>query len=139
MSAPPCKEPGNPFKFALRGLAVLLRTQRHARIHLAATLLAVVAGIYFDITAFEWCSIVSAIALVWVAEALNTALEFLADAAVPQRHELICRAKDVAAGAVLIAAATAVVVGLFIFTPAVVDEWETWRARIATRENGVPR
>lgn len=55
------------------------------------------------------------IAGVWVAEALNTAIEFLADAAVPQRHPLVGKAKDVAAGGVLIAAVNAVVVGVVVF------------------------
>ena len=65
----------------------------------------------------EWCAVLFAIALVWVAEALNTALERLTDLASPEFHPLAGKAKDMAAGAVLLAVAGAVLIGIVIFGP----------------------
>ena len=64
-----------------------------------------------------WALLVFAIALVWVSETLNTAIEFLADAAVPDPHSLIKHAKDVAAGAVLLASLAALAIGALVFLP----------------------
>ena len=105
------------FAHAFAGLRTFFATQRNARIHAVAAACAVALGLLADLTRPEWCAIVLAIAAVWVAEALNTALEFLADAAVPEFHPLVRKAKDVAAAAVLIAAAAAVVTGVLIFRP----------------------
>jgi len=87
---------------------------------LADALLFVVAlllGLALGITRLEWCAIAIVIALVWAAEALNTALEALADAAVPERHPKIREAKDAAAGAVLVVAIAAALVGALVFLP----------------------
>jgi diacylglycerol kinase len=65
----------------------------------------------------DWIVLVFAIALVWVAESLNTAIEFLADAAVPDHHALVKHAKDIAAAAVLLAAGAAVLIGVLLFLP----------------------
>jgi diacylglycerol kinase (ATP) len=65
----------------------------------------------------RWCWIILAISIVWTAEALNTAFEFLADAASPEFHPLVRDAKDVAAGAVLITAGAAAVIGGIVFWP----------------------
>ncbi|HWA41140.1 MAG TPA: diacylglycerol kinase family protein, partial [Gemmatimonadales bacterium] len=82
-----------------------------------ATALVLVVGGLTRLTRLEWCALVFAIALVWIAEGVNTALEKLADAAVPERNDLVAQAKDVAAGAVLIAAFAAVAVGALLFVP----------------------
>ena len=79
-----------------------------------ATVLTVCAGAYFSITVLEWCAVVLALALVWAAEGLNTALEQLTDLVSPAFHPLAGKAKDIAAGAVLLASAGAFLVGLFI-------------------------
>lgn len=105
------------FKYAFRGIFHLLRTQHNAWIHALATVGVLFAGLYFDLTAGEWCWIVLAMTSVWTAEALNTAFELLADATTQEYHPLIGRAKDVAAGAVLLAAIGAAVIGLIIFGP----------------------
>ena len=105
------------FGFAFKGLATLIRTQPNARIHLLATLVVVVAGCIFPLQTHEWLWLIGAMAGVWIAEALNTALEFLTDLVSPDHHPLAGHAKDVAAGAVLLAAITAVVIGLIIFVP----------------------
>jgi diacylglycerol kinase (ATP) len=99
------------------GIAHVLLTQRNARIHAAATAGVTAAGLLLDIAARDWCLLVLAMALVWMAEGFNTALEILADAVVPEHHPMIGRAKDVAAGAVLLAAIGAALVGALIFGP----------------------
>jgi len=73
--------------------------------------------LFFRISGAEWCWIILAISIVWTAEALNIALEFLADAASPEFHPLVRDAKDVAAGAVLITALAAVIIGSIVFWP----------------------
>ena len=75
------------------------------------------AGFGFGISRIEWCALVLAIAGVWAAEAVNTAIELLGDATTSDPHPLVGRAKDVAAGAVLLAALGAAVVGLLVFAP----------------------
>ena len=106
------------FRCAFRGLGTLLASQPNARIHAAATVAVCALGLALGIGASDWLWLVVAIALVWVAEALNTALEYLADAGVPGRHPLVGKAKDVAAAGVLIAAIAAVVIGAIVFAPA---------------------
>lgn len=102
---------------ALAGLAVLSRTQKNARIHAAATVAVVALGGLLPLSGSEWTWIVLAVGIVWMGEALNTAIELLADAAVPQWHPLVGRAKDVAAGGVLLSAATAAVIGTLVLGP----------------------
>lgn len=106
-------------RHACHGIGLMLRTQHNAWIHAALTLLVIAAGVFFRLSAVEWCWIVLAIAAVWTAEALNTAFEFLADATTREFHPIVGQAKDVAAGAVLITAIGAGVVGALIFVPRV--------------------
>ena len=94
-----------------------LPQQIDAWLHLGVTAGVVAAGFFFGLTVHEWCWIILAMAIVWTAEALNTAFEFLADAASPTFHPLVRDAKDVAAGAVLVTAVGAAIVGLIIFWP----------------------
>lgn len=105
------------FRFAGRGVVLLLRTQRNARIHAGVTLAITALGSWLGLSAREWCWIVLAMMAVWTTEALNTALEALADAAVPDAHPLVERAKDVAAGAVLIASVGSVLIGVLVLGP----------------------
>lgn len=105
------------FRFALRGVRLLLRSETHARIHLLATILVVALGATFSLSSAEWGLIVLVTGLVWTAEAFNTAIERVVDLASPERHELAEKAKDLAAGGVLLAAVTAVMVGLLLFGP----------------------
>jgi diacylglycerol kinase (ATP) len=95
----------------------LLASQHNAWVHLVATVAVVVAGLFFRLQAGEWCWITLAIMAVWTAEALNTAFELLTDVASPEFHPLAGKAKDVAAGAVLISATGAVIVGVLVFGP----------------------
>ena len=105
------------FGYAFRGLKVLLQSQQNARIHALATVLVVVAGVVLRLSPVEWGLVALAIAGVWAAEAINTAIEALVDLASPEHHPLAARAKDVAAGAVLAAAIGSAVVGGFVFGP----------------------
>jgi diacylglycerol kinase (ATP) len=95
----------------------MVRCQHNAWIHAAATATVVVAGFLFQVSAADWCWIILTVSIVWTAEALNTAFEFLADAASPEFHPLVRDAKDVAAGAVLVTAMAAAVIGAIIFWP----------------------
>jgi len=105
------------FACAFRGIASLLHSEVHARIHLVATIVAIALGWWFAITPGEWLAVVLAIGLVWVAEALNTAIEYVADLAHPDEHPEVKKLKDLAAAAVLFASIVALVVGLIIFLP----------------------
>ena len=104
------------FVFALAGGRVLL-AQHNAWIHAAATLLVVVFGLVCRVSRLEWVALALAIGLVWAMEALNTALELLADEVSPEQRQRLGRAKDVAACAVLVSALAAVAVGLLVFWP----------------------
>jgi diacylglycerol kinase (ATP) len=95
----------------------MIRCQHNAWIHAGATLFVLTAALLFRVSAADWCWIILALSIVWTAEALNTAFEFLADAASPEFHPLIRDAKDVAAGAVLITALAAAIIGALIFWP----------------------
>jgi len=105
------------FKFAFVGIWTMLKSQHNAWVHACATAVVVAAGLGLGVSTSEWCWLVLAIIAVWTAEALNTAFEFLADAASPEFHPLVKHAKDVASGAVLIAATGALVVGLLVLAP----------------------
>ncbi|MEM9399083.1 MAG: diacylglycerol kinase family protein [Verrucomicrobiota bacterium] len=105
------------FKYAGRGVLTLLQTQRNARMHACFMAGVIAAGFYFKINGVEWCLIILAAMCVWIAEAVNTALEFLADCITEEYHPLIKQAKDTAAAAVLIAAMGSLVIGAFVFSP----------------------
>ncbi|OIQ73763.1 undecaprenol kinase [mine drainage metagenome] len=104
-------------RHAARGVWQLLATQMNARIHACAAVTVVAMGYWLEVSLLEWGLLILAIGLVLCAEGLNTALEFVVDLASPQWHELARDAKDVAAGAVLLASVTAFGVGLTIFLP----------------------
>ena len=110
-------ERARSFRYAFSGLAELLRSQHNARVHLFASLLVVIVGLSLGVTRMEWCALLLVMMLVWIAEALNTALEFLCNLVSPDFHPLIKKSKDVAAASVLISAAGAVVIGILIFLP----------------------
>ena len=108
-------------RYALHGVVEMLRSQHNAWVHLMATIVVVSAGFWCRVTSSEWCFLTLAIMSVWVAEALNTAFEFLCDVASPDFHPIVKKSKDVAAGAVLISAIGAVVIGAIVFLPHVTN------------------
>jgi diacylglycerol kinase (ATP) len=103
--------------FAINGVFIIIRTQKNAWIHLLMTILVVILGFALKISESEWITIILAISVVWVAEGLNTAIECLGDLVSPKFNPLIGKAKDVAAGAVLISAVGATIIGCIIFLP----------------------
>ena len=107
----------NSFVYAFRGMWRLFRREHNAWIHLAFAVAACAAGGWWRIGRMEWALGVFAIGSVLAAEAVNSAVETLADAVKPERHPLVGHAKDLAAAAVLLAALGAVVVGVLVFGP----------------------
>jgi diacylglycerol kinase (ATP) len=105
------------FGHAFRGWWYVLRTQRNAWIHVVVTAIIFVLSFWLRLDARDWAVIVLATGMVFAAEFLNTGIEVVVDLASPQTHPLAKVAKDVGAGAVLIAAITAVLVGLLILGP----------------------
>lgn len=105
------------FRCALHGIAILVRTQHNAWLHLVGTALVLALGFVLEVTRSDWCLLTLAISQVWIAEGLNTAVEILADAVTLEQHPLIGKAKDVAAGAVLLSALGATAIGLLVFLP----------------------
>ncbi|RYD26281.1 MAG: diacylglycerol kinase family protein [Lysobacteraceae bacterium] len=95
----------------------LAQDEHNAWLHLAASATVIIAGLALDISLDDWRWLVSAIAFVWVTEAMNTAVEELCDRVSPQLDEAIGRVKDLAAGAVLAASLAAVVIGLLTLGP----------------------
>ena len=105
------------FGHAARGVRILVATQPHARIHLVAAAGVALAAWLLGASAMEWCVLLLAIGLVWVSEGVNTALELAVDLASPEHHPTAGKAKDVAAGAVLLASCLAAIIGAVIFLP----------------------
>jgi diacylglycerol kinase len=107
------------FVFAWRGLCQVVRHENNARVHLLATVGVGVAGVALGLSVGEWLAVLGLAVLVWVAELVNSAVERLVDLVSPQPHPLARQAKDIAAGAVLVAAIGAAIGGLIIFGPKV--------------------
>ena len=105
------------FRHAFAGWWYMLRTQRNAWIHATISTLVFLAGLWLGLKRTEWAIILLTIALVWMAEFVNTALEAVVDLASPDLHPLAKIGKDVGAAAVLIGSIAAMVVGLLILGP----------------------
>lgn len=105
------------FGHAFRGWGFALRTQQNAWIHSFIAILVIVVGLWLGLPARDWAVLVLTIAMVFTAEFINTAIEAVVDLASPAKHPLAKVGKDVGAGAVLIAALAAVIVGLLILGP----------------------
>jgi diacylglycerol kinase (ATP) len=100
---------------AVRGIWLVLGRHRNGRIHVALAAAALAVGGVLGLDAVEWCLVAGSIAAVTAAEVFNTSIEQLADALCPEHHPGIGRAKDMAAGAVLLAAAGAACIGAVVF------------------------
>ncbi|MBT9546421.1 MAG: diacylglycerol kinase family protein [Candidatus Sericytochromatia bacterium] len=105
------------FKWAFSGLFYAIQTQRNLQVHLAATLLASGLSFWLGLSRLEWILLLLTFALVWMAEMVNTALEATLDHLAPEIHPQVKIAKDVAAGAVLVAALFAVLIGILLWGP----------------------
>lgn len=105
------------FTHAFRGIAILVKSTHNFWIHIFLGIIAIVFGFLFKIAGNEWCLIILAIGTVFTAEAFNTAIEIDIDLTSPNYHPYARDTKDVAAGAVLISAIVAVIVGIIVFLP----------------------
>ncbi|MDR0541319.1 MAG: diacylglycerol kinase family protein [Dysgonamonadaceae bacterium] len=105
------------FKYAFNGLKILFREEANAQIHLGVALCVSVAGFAFRISGDEWIAVLLCIGLVISLEAINSAVENLADFVSQAKHETIKKIKDLAAAAVLIGALVSIAVGLMVFLP----------------------
>lgn len=113
------------FKYAFQGMFSLFRFENNAKIHVLAGSAALVAGFLLGLNTTEWCILVIQIALVMAAEAFNTAIEKLCDFVSPEKHPVIGSVKDIAAAGVLIMAIAAVVTGLLLFVPKILEKLST--------------
>lgn len=105
------------FGHAIRGIGCLIMSERNMQIHLASAAFVIALGLCSHLSASEWMLIIVAISGVLTAEAMNTAIERCVDLASPQWNVLAKEAKDIAAGAVLLASIGAGIIGLIIFLP----------------------
>lgn len=103
--------------YAIKGAWILLKTEPSIQVQAVISIVICFAGFYFDITKTEWIFQILAIGLVLSTEGLNSAIEGIADFVHPDFHSKIGYIKDVAAGAVLFAALTAVIIACFIYLP----------------------
>ncbi|KGX88911.1 diacylglycerol kinase family protein [Pontibacillus litoralis] len=108
---------GIGFTYAIQGMIAVIKTERNFRIHLLFAFSAILMGVYLQLRAIEWCILVLTIALVMTVEMVNSAIERVMDYLSLERHPVIGEIKDIAAGAVLVTAIAAVVIGCFLFLP----------------------
>jgi len=109
------------FRYAYAGLRTLWREEHNVRIHIVAGLIVLVMGFLLHISLSEWGVLTLVVAVVLLAEALNSSLENIADAISEEKNEKIQKAKDLAAAAVLISAIAAVIIGVIIFLPKIIE------------------
>lgn len=109
-------------KFAFEGLLHVVKTQNNARFHLLATIIVVSICIWLKINPVEWCLILVAIALVWIAECFNTTLESFFDLVNPEPHPLVKNGKDSGAAAVLVAAFLSIALGIIVLGPPLIQK-----------------
>ena len=107
----------NSFRYAFSGVVFVLRTQRNSWIHLAISILVIAIGVFLGLSILDWAVLIFCIALVWICEFFNTSIEVIVDMVSPSEHPLAKISKDVAAGAVLVAAICSVVIGALILGP----------------------
>ena len=111
----------NSFKCAIQGIAQAIKTERNVKIHIAIMILVIIAGIAFKITKQEWITCIILFGLVISLELINSAIETTVDiVAMPEINEKAKNAKDIAAGAVLVSAIIAAIIGLMIFVPKII-------------------
>lgn len=105
------------FVFAWTGIVDFFKNHRNGQIHLFSAVLVVLMGLYFGLSKLEWSVIVLCIFMVTALEAMNSAIEYLTDLVSPDFHPLAGKVKDMAAGAVLLSAIGAAIIGIMVFWP----------------------
>ena len=119
------KTRAHSFRYAFGGWWYVIRTQRNAWIHAVVSIMVITISIWLKLNPHDWALIIIAIAMVWTAEFINTALEAVVDLASPEQHELAQVGKDVGAAAVLIAAGSAALIGFLTLGPPLWDRLST--------------
>lgn len=109
-------------KNAIVGWWHVVRTQKNAWVHAVATVTVILTAFWLELKMRDWAVLILTIAMVWTAEFLNTALEIVVDLASPKSHPLARVGKDVGAAAVLIAALSAVIIGLLILGSPLIEK-----------------
>lgn len=110
----------NSFLYAFNGLKILFKTEHNAWIHTVSAIVAISMGFLFNLSIFEWCYIVIAIGIVFVAEIINTSIEYLTDFISPGMDERAKKVKDLAAAAVFVSSLTSLAIGVLIFLPKII-------------------
>jgi diacylglycerol kinase (ATP) len=103
------------FNFAIEGVVEAIKTEKHMRFHVWATFMVIILSFMYGVTKSEFVILAITISLVWITELINTAIESSIDIVCKSYHPLAKNAKDMAAGAVLVAAINSLVVGYVIF------------------------
>ena len=103
------------FGYAWKGIRCCIGKEQNLSFHLIATVVTVIAGFLLEITRIDWMIVILCIGVVIAAELFNSAIEKLVDLVSPERHPIAGQVKDIAAGAVLVCAATAAIIGLIVF------------------------
>jgi diacylglycerol kinase len=109
------------FGYALNGLKIMIREETNSRIHLFAAVCSVIAGILLKVSLNEWIALVFAIGFVITLEIVNSAIENIADFISPGKDDMIKKVKDLSAAGVLVSAITALVIGLIVFVPKLIQ------------------
>ncbi len=115
------------FGYAFQGWGYVLRTQPNMWIHAFITTLVLLAATWLQLPGQDWAILLLTIVMVWAAEFFNTAIESIVDLVSPQKHPLAKISKDVGAAAVLIAAITAILIGLIILGPPLLEKLQLAR------------
>ncbi len=105
------------FGYAWKGIRCCVGKEQNLSFHLIAMVVTVIAGFLLEITRIDWMIVILCIGVVIAAELFNSAIEKLVDLVSPERHPIAGQVKDIAAGAVLVCAATAAIIGLIVFIP----------------------
>lgn len=111
----------NSFKYAFTGMWSAYKSERNMKIHIAVAILIILFGVFLQISTYEWLACIVCFAMVIGAEMFNTAIETVVDIAMPKKDERAKKAKDVAAGAVLVFAIGSAIIGSIIFIPKIID------------------
>lgn len=111
----------NSFKYAFTGMWSAYKSERNMKIHIAVAILVILFGIFLQISTYEWLACIVCFAMVIGAEMFNTAIETVVDIAMPKKDERAKKAKDVAAGGVLVFAIGSAIIGSIIFIPKIIN------------------
>lgn len=111
----------NSFKYAIEGIWTSFKTERNMKIHIFIMILVIIAGIILKINKSEWIICIILFAIVIGSELFNTSIETIVDMVMPEKNEKAKIAKDVSAGAVLVVAIGAAIIGLVIFVPKILN------------------